>query len=62
MALIGMNKIINEDCLPEKYLILDEAVKRSDAPIAPNPFIIFGPAQFRKRFRVYYEMLCAKSK
>lgn len=37
-----MQKVLAEDCLPEKYLMLEEAVKKRDAPLVPSPFISFG--------------------
>lgn len=37
-----MQKVLVEDCLPEKYLMLEEAVKKRDAPTIPNPNINLG--------------------
>jgi hypothetical protein len=32
LGLIGMSRILDEDYIPEKQAILDEAAKKSDAP------------------------------
>jgi hypothetical protein len=45
-----MKKILNEDCLPEKYLMLDEAIKKRDAPVAPSSFVVFGIGEFKEAF------------
>jgi hypothetical protein len=42
MDLIGMRRLLDQDCLPEKQAILDEALKRKDAPKPPNNYIVFG--------------------
>lgn len=42
MDLIGLRKLLEEDCIPEKQAILDEALKRKDAPKIPNNNILFG--------------------
>lgn len=42
MDLIGMKRLLEEDCLPQKQAILDEAIKRKDSPKSPNYFIVFG--------------------
>ena len=57
-----MTKTLNEDCLPEKYLMLEEAVKRRDAPIPPNPFITFTLSDFKVLFKQYHEALLVKAK
>ena len=57
-----MTKTLNEDCLPEKHLMLEEAVKRRDAPTPPNQFITFSFSDFRNLFREYYETLIIKAK
>lgn len=57
-----MKKILNEDCLPEKYLMLDEAIKKRDAPIAPSSFVVFGIGEFKEAFKKYYEVISAKAK
>lgn len=57
-----MQKILNEDCLPEKYLMLEEAVKRRDAPVPPSPFLVFGLGEFKEVFKKYYETLVVKAK
>lgn len=46
LALIGMTKLLIEDCIPEKQAILEEVNKQSDAPAHPNPFIMFGAMEF----------------
>ena len=55
-------KTLNEDCLPEKYLLMDEAVKRRDAPRMPNPHPLFGIHEFKIIFRKYYEAVLIRSK
>jgi hypothetical protein len=37
-----MQKTLDEDCFPEKYLMLEEALKKRDGPTPPSPYIVFG--------------------
>lgn len=62
MKLIGAENVLDQDCIPEKQIILDEVFKRTDAPLLPNPNINFGPSQFKKLFKSYYEAIACKSK
>lgn len=43
-------------------MMLDEAVKKRDAPVAPNPYIVFGLHEFKLIFKKYYDMIYEKSK
>lgn len=42
MDLIGMKNVLDQDCIPEKQIILEEALKRKDAPKQPYQYIVFG--------------------
>jgi hypothetical protein len=54
MRLIGAEKLLDNDCIPEKQTILDEVGRRPDAPQLPNAHIAFGPPEFKKLFKAYY--------
>ena len=62
MDLIGMVRILDQDCIPEKQMILEEATGRKDAPKAPNNYIVFGQKKFREAFKSYYEEIHIKAK
>jgi hypothetical protein len=62
LKLIGAEGRMEEDCLPEKYVLLDEAMRRSDAPIPPNSSILFTVDDFRRHFKSYYESMFQKLK
>lgn len=57
-----MTKTLNEDCLPEKYLMLEEALKRRDVPSPPSPYISFKIPDFKVLFKEYYETILMKAK
>lgn len=54
--------MLDSDCIPEKQAILEEVARRADAPQPPNPHIAFGPTEFKKLFRAYYEAVAVKAK
>jgi hypothetical protein len=62
MDLIGMVKILEQDCIPEKQVILEEAGSRKEAPKGPNNLIVFGQKEFREMFKMYYEDIHMKAK
>jgi hypothetical protein len=62
MDLIGMVKILEQDCIPEKQVILEEAGSRKEAPKGPNNLIVFGQKEFREVFKMYYEDIHMKAK
>jgi len=41
-----MKKLVEEDCIPEKYLVLEEALQRKDAPKVPDPYLTFDFTTF----------------
>lgn len=57
-----MTRLLDEDCIPEKHVILDEAMKRADAPQAPNNYIVFGKDEFKKNFKNYFELVAKLAK
>jgi hypothetical protein len=54
MRLIGAEKLLDNDCIPEKQTILDEVARHPDAPQPPNAYIAFGLSEFKKLFKAYY--------
>lgn len=62
MSLIGAEKLLDNDCIPEKQTILDEVTRRPDAPQPPNAYIIFGLTEFKKLFKSYYESVAIRAK
>lgn len=62
LALIGMAKLIDQDCIPEKHMVLEEALRRKDAPSPPDPFLAFDQRRFQEVFRKYWENLNARAK
>jgi hypothetical protein len=62
MDLIGMAKILEQDCIPEKQMILEEAMSRKEAPKGPKHLIVFGQKEFRQAFKMYYEDIHTKVK
>ena len=54
LRLVNAESRIEDDVLPEKHLILDEAIQRSDGPAIPTSNIIFTMADFRRHFKPYY--------
>lgn len=34
--------------------MIEEALKKRDAPVPPSPYITFGFAEFKEIFRKYY--------
>lgn len=46
LNLVGMKKLVEEDCIPEKYLVLEEALQRKDAPKVPDPYLTFDFTTF----------------
>lgn len=62
MRLIGAEKLLDNDCIPEKQTILDEVARRPDAPKPPNAYIPFGLSEFKKLFKAYYEAVAIRAK
>lgn len=42
--------------------MLDEALKKRDAPSPPNPYIAFGLNEFKEMLRKYYENISTRAK
>lgn len=42
--------------------MLDEAIKKRDAPVSPSSFVVFGIAEFKDAFKKYYDIISAKAK
>jgi hypothetical protein len=57
-----MQRLVDEDCIPEKSLVLEEALRRRDAPLPPSPVLEFGLENFEDAFKTYWESLHAKAK
>jgi hypothetical protein len=43
-------------------MILDEAMKRNDAPQPPNNLIAFSQKEFREAFKIYYDLIYVRVK
>lgn len=52
--MVNAEKKVDNDCLPEKYLILEEALKRNEGPEVPNGNISFTQSDFRRHFKKYF--------
>lgn len=42
--------------------MLDEAIKKRDAPVSPSSFVVFGIGEFKDAFKKYYDIISAKAK
>jgi hypothetical protein len=57
-----MVKLIDQDCIPEKHMVLEEALRRKDVPPPPDPFIAFDEHRFHEVFKKYWENLNLRAK
>lgn len=55
LGLIGMTKLLDNDCIPEKQMVLEEALKRKDVPTPPDPVMHFNLPTFEESFKTYVE-------
>ena len=54
--------MLENDILPEKYRILDEAKRLKGAPKLPEKLMTFGQYEFKIAFKEYFEALHTKTK
>ena len=50
-----MERMIDDDCLPQKGLVLTEALKRKDAPQPPDIILNYDIDKFDQSFKSYWE-------
>jgi hypothetical protein len=49
-----MQRLFDQDCIPEKSLVLEEALRRRDAPKPPLPVLQFDLGTFEEAFKLYW--------
>jgi hypothetical protein len=55
-----MLKIYQDDSIPQKHIVLEEAIRRKDSPKEPNQTYVFELETFRQKYKSYVELLRSK--